>query len=185
MLVLGLSGISFSQTQTQPPTSAPSNDPFGSITSPPTLFQTSSPAPASLPKPSTQTSRSTPDPFAALASPGPRQASPFQFQQSLAPSRASDLLGMGSSVPSSGLAQNSSATANDDDEWTFEAAIPDQSKDITVNDTSINVVFNVSRESDTVLLIQSRISNKTPKPITDLTFRVAVSKVCRSSNPPF
>jgi len=40
----------------------------------------------------------------------------------------------------------------------------------------VNVTFNVARESDTVMLIKSRISNNTAQPVTDLTFQVAVSK---------
>ncbi|KAF2198980.1 VHS-domain-containing protein [Delitschia confertaspora ATCC 74209] len=167
--VLGLSGMSVPQPQVQQSPAPKANyDPFAAISGPQALSHVNSPQP-----PSTQTSRSTPDPFAALSS--PRQSSPFQFQQST-PSGSTDLLGMSSPAPLSGLAQSNSTAANDDDEWAFASAVPDQSKDIIVNNTSINVAFNVSRESDTVLLIKSRISNNTPLRITDLTFQVAVSK---------
>ena len=104
----------------------------------------------------------------------------MHFQQSIksqpAPSGAVDLLGGAVSAPTSNLAQ-STAAANDDDEWTFASAVPDTSKEITVNNTLINVVFKVSRESDTVLLVQNHVSNNTPQPISDLTFQVAASKV--------
>lgn len=136
-----------------------------------------------LSQPATQPSRSTPDPFAALTSPGqiPRQASPFQFQQSVKSSAGTaDLLGGGIASaprPSSSLAQATTASHDDDDEWTFASAVPDTTKEITVSNTSVNIVFNISRESDTVLLIKSRISNNTPAPVTDLTLQVAVSKV--------
>ena len=78
----------------------------------------------------------------------------------------------------SNLSQSTTAAATaDDDEWTFASAVPDTSKEIAVNNTLINVVFKVSRESDSVLLIQNSISNNTPQPISDLTFQVAASKV--------
>jgi ADP-ribosylation factor-binding protein GGA len=162
----------------QPSASTSAFDLLGSTTSPPAVSQASSSQSAAFSQhSSTQLQRSTPDPFASLTSPAPRQASPFQFQQSVNNSGANDLLGMSSPAPSSGLAQSSSAAANDDDEWTFESAVPDQSKEITVLNSSLNVVFKVSRESDTVLLVQNRISNNTPQPVSGLTFQVAVSKV--------
>ncbi|KAF2466837.1 ADP-ribosylation factor-binding protein-like protein GGA1 [Lindgomyces ingoldianus] len=177
--VLGLSGMSSPQPQTQiqqPSTPKPNFDLLGGLTSSGPLSQVPSPPPSAFPQPPpSQPARFTPDPFAALASPTPRQASPFQFQQSIKPQPS----GMGAPhpAPSSNLAQASSMTANDDDEWTFASAVPDTSKEITVNNTSINVVFHVSRESETVLLINSRISNNTSMPVTDLTLQVAVSKV--------
>jgi ADP-ribosylation factor-binding protein GGA len=142
-----------------------------------------SPIPSALTQPSVQPARS-PDPFAALTS-TPRQGSPFQYQQSIKqPSSASasasaavDLLGGAIPAPSSNLAQSSTSVGNDDDEWTFASSVPDTSKEITVTNTSINVLFNVSRETDTVLLIKSRISNNTPLPIANLTLQVAASKV--------
>ena len=51
------------------------------------------------------------------------------------------------------------------------------SKEITVTNSNINVIFKISRESDTTLLINSRISNNTALPISELTFQVAASKV--------
>lgn len=122
----------------------------------------------------------TPDPFAALAS-TPRQASPFQYQQSVKPpapaSGVVDLLGGGASAPTTNLTQSTTNAANDDEEWDFASSVPDTSKELTVTNTSINILFNVSRESDTVLLIQSRISNNTPLPVSGLTLQVAASKV--------
>jgi hypothetical protein len=128
------------------------------------------------------------DPFASLATP-PRQASPFQFQQSTSkspvpssqanqpppPQRTStiDLLGMGSNNDTSA----SRPSTSHDDEWTFSSALPDQPSDLTVTDSSIKTVFTVSRSSDSELLIQSRISNSTHQPIGDLTFQLAVTKV--------
>jgi hypothetical protein len=139
--------------------------------------QITSPTPSTFSPPPTQPAR-TPDPFAALTS-TPRQGSPFQYQQSVKPppaaSGAVDLLGGGMPAPTTNLTQSSAA--DDDDEWNFASAVPDTSKEITVTNTSVNVLFNISRESDTTLLIQSRVSNNTPLPISGLTLQVAASKV--------
>ncbi|KAJ4990724.1 VHS domain-containing protein [Stagonosporopsis vannaccii] len=176
--VLGLSGVPVPQQQkasnqaiTDLFASGPrSTPPPQQITSPPPSA-TFSPGPA-------QPSR-TPDPFAALASTS-RQGSPFQYQQSVKPpppaSAAVDLLGGDISGPTSNLAQSSTSAANDEDEWTFASSVPDSSKEITVVNSSINVLFNVSRETDTTLLINSRVSNNTPLPISGLTLQVAASK---------
>jgi ADP-ribosylation factor-binding protein GGA len=67
--------------------------------------------------------------------------------------------------------------APDEDEWTFASAVPDTTKELTVTNTTLNIAFNVSRESETVILIHSRISNNTPLPVSGLTFQVAASKV--------
>jgi ADP-ribosylation factor-binding protein GGA len=144
----------------------------------PSQSQVASPPPSAFSTPPPQPAR-TPDPFAALAS-TPRQASPFQYQQSVKPpaaaSGAVDLLGGGVATPTTNLVQGTNA-ANDDDEWDFASSVPDTSKELTVTNTSINVLFNISRETDAVLLIQSRISNNTPLPVSGLTFQVAASKV--------
>ncbi|KAH3910778.1 hypothetical protein HBI56_188280 [Parastagonospora nodorum] len=177
--VLGLSGMPVPQAQSQQKkTSAQQiNDLFAS-THNPTPPQISSPPPQALAQSSVPPARS-PDPFAALTS-TPRQGSPFQYQQSVkppsAPSATVDLLGGAVPAPSSALAQSSTSAANDDDEWTFASSVPDTSKEITVTNTTINVLFNVSRETDTTLLINSRISNNTPLPIANLTLQIAASK---------
>jgi ADP-ribosylation factor-binding protein GGA len=176
--VLGLSGVPVPQSQSQQKkTSAQQiNDLFASTQTP-----TPPPAQSAFSQPSVQPARS-PDPFAALAS-TPRQGSPFQYQQSIKqPSSASatvDLLGGAIVAPTSNLAQSSTSAANDDDEWTFASSVPDTSNEITVTNTTINVLFNVSRETDTTLLINSRISNNTPIPIGNLTLQVAASKVSK------
>jgi ADP-ribosylation factor-binding protein GGA len=178
--VLGLSGASVPQSQAQQKKTSVQQitDLFGSsrTSTPP---QTQSPTTKIPSQPLVQPAR-TPDPFAALTS-TPRQGSPFRYQQSIKqpPSAAAtvDLLGGALPAPSSTLAQSSAAN-DDDDEWTFASSVPDTSKELTVTNTSINVVFNISRESDSTLLIKSRISNNTPLPITNLTLQLAASKVC-------
>jgi hypothetical protein len=183
--VLGLSGVPVPKPQQTQPSQA-INDIFGALPNS-GRSQLSSPQPYTSSQSSSQQTLSTPDPFAALTSSTPRQASPFQFQQSINPQSSSsasgsvDLLGVGTSTASPNLAQSSTPAtgpANDDDEWTFTSAVPDTSKEITVVNTSVKILFTVSRESDTVVLIRSRISNNTPAPISELTFQSAVSKVC-------
>jgi ADP-ribosylation factor-binding protein GGA len=178
--VLGLSGMPVPQSQSQQKkTSAQQiNDLFAS-SKPATMPQLSSPA---FSQPTVQPARS-PDPFAALTS-TPRQGSPFQYQQSIkqppsAPATV-DLLGGAIPVASSNLAQASTSVSNDDDEWTFASSVPDTSKELTVTNTSINILFNVSRETDTTILINSRISNNTSQPIEALTLQLAASKVSKS-----
>lgn len=176
-----MSGMAVPRSQAQQRTSAKAiNDLFaaGPASTPP---QISTPPPSNFSQPAAPPAR-TPDPFAALSS-TPRQGSPFQYQQSVKPPPSSsgtiDLLGGAIPAPTSSLAQSStSAAAADDDEWTFASSVPDTSKEITVTNTSVNVLFNVSRENNTTLLIQSRISNNTPLPIAGLTLQVAASKVC-------
>lgn len=176
MLVLGLSGMPVPQSQKA------SNQAITNLfNAGPKLNQpqVASPPPSTFSTPPPQPAR-TPDPFAALAS-TPRQASPFQYQQSVKPpapasSGVVDLLGGAITTPATNPAQDTNA-ANDDDEWNFASSVPDTSKELTVNNTSIHVLFNISRETDTVLLIQSRISNNTSLPISGLTFQVAASKV--------
>ncbi|KAF1934986.1 VHS-domain-containing protein [Clathrospora elynae] len=168
--VLGMSGMPVPQTQkksTQAITDLFTSGPK------PTPPQISSPSPSTFSQPAR-----SPDPFAALASTS-RQGSPFQYQQSVRPpppaSGTVDLLGSAISAPTTNLAQSTSAV-NDDDEWNFASSVPDSSKEITVTNTNINVLFNVSRETDTALLIQSRVSNNTTLPISGLTLQVAASK---------
>ncbi|PVH92659.1 ADP-ribosylation factor-binding protein GGA1 [Periconia macrospinosa] len=173
--VLGLSGVSVPQSQAQYQNAAKSiTDLFGSVSNSGPPSQIPSPLPSSISQPPPQPAR-TPDPFALLNSPTPRQASPMQFQQSTG-SGTIDLLGGSSPTPPSILAQSTTADTNDDDEWTFSSAVPDTSKELTVVNTNLNIVFNVSRESDATLLIKSRISNNTTMPVSGLTFQVAASK---------
>lgn len=188
--VLGLSGVSVPQSPPpqQSSTSTSINDLLGGFSNSGPSSQISSPPPslsASQKLPS-QSSRATPDPFAALTSQSqtPRQASPFQFQQSIKPqtsgpsaSGSTDLLGGFSNPPPTQNTAPVDTNANDDDEWTFTSAVPTSSKEITVTNTNVHIVFTVSRESDDVLLIQSRISNNTQSPVSELTFQSAVSKV--------
>ncbi|KAF3047405.1 hypothetical protein E8E12_003662 [Didymella heteroderae] len=176
--VLGLSGVPVPQQQKASNQAITDLFAAGPRSTPPPQ-QISSPPPSATFSPAPAQPSRTPDPFAALTS-TPRGGSPFQYQQSVKPpapaSAAVDLLGGDMSGPTSNLAQSSTSAANDDDEWTFASSVPDTSKEITVVNSSINVLFNVSRETDTNLLINSRVSNNTPLPISGLTLQVAASK---------
>lgn len=125
------------------------------------------------------------DPFAALSGTS-RTASPFQYQQSLkqpavAPSSPAlaQIQAQTKSRPTS-LISNGAG----DDEWTFTSALPQQGETnvITVTNSSIQTVFHVSRPqgANDWLAVESRISNNTSQIVTDLTFQLAVTKVCRS-----
>jgi len=178
--VLGMSGMPVPPTQAQQRTSVQAiNDLFaaGPASTPPPI---STPPPSNHAQPPAQPAR-TPDPFASLAA-APRQASPFQYQQSVkpaqSPSATLDLLGGAmAAAPTATMAQQGSTAATaEDEEWTFASSVPDTSTEITVANDTIHILFNASRESDTVLLIQSRISNNTSLPIAGLTLQVATSK---------
>ncbi|KXS93935.1 hypothetical protein AC578_7079 [Pseudocercospora eumusae] len=134
------------------------------------------PNPSSLQQATHQVKKS--DPFAALNTP-PRQGSPASFQQapprSPAPPTSSapvDLLGIGNGTSAPAPAP----TAGGDDEWEFSSALPDGPTSITVTNSGIHTVFDVSRANDSELLIKSRISNASHQPVSDLTFQLAVTK---------
>ncbi|KAL1622214.1 ARF-binding protein [Neofusicoccum ribis] len=130
--------------------------------------------------PPQQTPQRQADPFASLAS--PRTGSPFQFQQSVKPAASPssalfDLGGTSTPPPAAPAAASAPApAANDDDEWNFASALPDQPSVQTVINTSIRTDFTVSRQSDNTIHIQSVISNNTPAPISELTMQFAVTK---------
>ncbi|KAI9666234.1 MAG: hypothetical protein M1821_004169 [Bathelium mastoideum] len=175
-------------TPSHPPSQTkPNYDPFGSIVSAQPMSKPATPTPSfSSPPPPNQTQPPRIDPFASLNAPTPRQASPFQFQQSIPQQPAqSSLLDFSTSnaphtpsAPSNSTQQSNGAIASGDEEWTFSSALPDSSHDLTVVHSSIHVLFHVSRqpEPDNVILIQSQISNNTAQPISQLTFLLAVTK---------
>lgn len=193
----GLSNpVAPSVNQAQPPQS--NIDLFGTISSSETpSFFSQSPQPQigrqQPPKPvdpfaslSGGQPASSADPFAALKSPSSRQPSPFQFQQSIStppptqPAVAAALVHP--SIPTSLGASAAADTSGGDDEWTFASALPDQSSELTVTNTSLHVVFNVSRQPDSHILISTKFSNNTAQPVSELTFQVAVTKVSPSGN---
>ncbi|KAF2723455.1 VHS-domain-containing protein [Polychaeton citri CBS 116435] len=118
------------------------------------------------------------DPFASLSTP-PRSNSPalFQFQQSsrplvnAAPAGATDLLGMGIATQS----QPAQPSTGNEDEWTFSSALPEH-HELQVTDSELITKFDVSRASESEIIIQSKMSNNTSQPIGDLTFQLAVTK---------
>lgn len=180
---------SFPTTQPAPQAQKPNYDPFGIISASHSTPKPQSPAhpPQLIGQPAPQPQKAA-DPFGALASP-PRQSSPFQFQQSVKPTPAqptsSSLLGdLSSQVGSTAASSTATPRISTDDEWTFSSALPEQPQDLTVTNSSIRTVFHVSRPSnaENYMMIESRISNNTATPISDLTFQLAVTKV-RSALP--
>ncbi|KAI7012691.1 hypothetical protein KC366_g16365, partial [Hortaea werneckii] len=180
------------QPAAQPQAPKANYDPFSSLSA--SNSRPSSMSPTPIPSAAQQqqaaAAKKPADPFAALAS-TPRSGSPFQFQQSTssgkspAPPATSqtpqaaggglDLLGMGDSTAPAQPQQQQQA-AGGDDEWTFSSALPDQPHELAVTNSSIKTVFSVKRDNDTEIQLQSKISNNTAQPITDLTFQLAVTK---------
>lgn len=109
------------------------------------------------------------DPFAALNSPV-RQATPQQNQPSTTKSMF-DFAQPAQSVPSA---------SHDDDEWNFSSATLPESDAITITNTSVKIDLKASRASQTdpVINLDVSFSNNVTQPITELTFQVAVTKVC-------
>lgn len=177
----------FNQPQ-QPVSARPGSGSFGALnfSAPPT----SSPVPQSAafsPPPTQQQPAQAPraDPFASLASASQssRTTSPFQFQQSTHPPsqpQSANLLGLNSSAPPSQQPSRpiSQGSAPADDEWTFSSALPDSSSELTITNSSILVLWSISRSTSDPSLIEihSRISNNTPNQITELTFSTAVTR---------
>ena len=108
-----------------------------------------------------------------------RQPSPQPFQQSLAStSTSASLLDLTQSEGQTTTKPSNSNAA--DEEWTFASALPKQPSQIAVLSSSIKIMFSVVRDrtDDGDILIHSSISNNCAQPITNLTFQLAVSKVC-------
>ncbi|KAF2433785.1 VHS-domain-containing protein [Tothia fuscella] len=136
-----------------------------------------------------------PDPFASLGTAPrantPRNASPFQFQQSIsqpptAPPAAAqsqnntDLLGAFTSPVPPPTQRAAPPPPPSDDEWTFSSALPPPSSTntITLTQSPLLIKWTLTRPptTPTEIEITSRISNTAPSRITELTFQVAVTK---------
>ncbi len=167
--------------------------PFASLTGSRTISQNTSPAPSLFQQQqANQQAKRTTDPFDALTSPAPRQASPFHFSQQSSQPAASSTPSLFDFGQTSSRAPQTSASHTDtqgngsaEEEWTFASALPDQStlpasNEMTVTDSAINILLSVSRQAGTesVITILGRFSNNTSNAISELTFQIAVSKVC-------
>lgn len=166
-----------SQPAQAPQVPKPNYDPFATISASRPVSKPTTPAPLIGHQPP-PTQRHQADPFAALSSPA-RQASPFQFQQSLKPAASPSIPQQAPQSAASllGGSSNGAAAPTAEDEWTFSSALPD-THELTVTKSAISVIFHVSRpqSADDWLSIESRISNSTLQPIMDLTFQLAVTK---------
>ena len=116
-----------------------------------------------------------------------RQPSPQPFQQSLAPSVPTSTSASLLDLTQSGSQQTNQPSGSNsaEEEWTFASALPAKPNQITVLNSSIHVVFDVNRVQNmgNDILIQSRISNNAAQHISDLTFQLAVTKVCNFIDP--
>ena len=187
-----------SQTPSGFVTAKPNYNPFSSLTTSHPSSRTSTPGPSSSSSKPAQVPQASPslqpphsDPFAILASPPARQASPmtnappsnlarpspsasiFNFAPSAQPGKsASQSLG----PPQ----QSNGATADDD--WDFASALPDDNTQLppanyfTLSKTSVTISFKISRpgNSDSVVIIVAEFSNNTAALITEYTFQVAI-----------
>ncbi|OJD38099.1 vhs domain-containing protein [Diplodia corticola] len=161
----------------QPTSPQPNYNAFAGLGGPSLAPQPTPPQQTSMfSPPPQQPPQKAADPFAALAS--PRTASPFQFQQSVKPaaSPSSALVGLGGTSTPPPAAPAPAPAVNDDDEWNFASALPDQPSTQTVINTSIRTDFTVSRQSDDVIHIHAAISNNMPTPVSELTMQLAVTR---------
>lgn len=159
-----------STSQTPQAFSSPSQSLFGSATSPTQVKQPQTIQQVKQPAQKV-------DPFASItSSQASRTASPFQFQQS-APSTTT--LTAKPSQPIQKPVTATKQTSLIDDEWDFASALP-AAGPLTLNLTQSNISINwqISRESPNDVIIKQSISNNTANPISNLTFQIAVTKVC-------
>ena len=73
------------------------------------------------------------------------------------------------------------ASSNNNDDWEFASALPDEpslplANDVLVSSTSVTIVLNASRRSDDSVGLVALFSNATPQSITEYTFQIAVTK---------
>ena len=159
------------KTSNPPPQSF--NPPPQSFNPSQTLFSGSSPKPTQAVQPPTKS-----DPFASLTSSHTsRQASPFQFQQSIQP--PSVLAAKPPQNPQPSLI-STNADEQQDDEWNFASALPVQAPStITLTNSSLQITWELSRPTSRPILVEikSKISNNTDVPISNITFQVAVARV--------
>jgi ADP-ribosylation factor-binding protein GGA len=124
----------------------------------------------------------TSDPFAALATP-PRQSTPQQNQSSVSAS----IFDFAKSAPLATAIPP--APANDDEEWSFSSALPESnglpsSNSVIITDSTINISLHAARKSpsDPIITLTVKFSNKVAQLVTELTFQVAVTKVCHTNS---
>jgi ADP-ribosylation factor-binding protein GGA len=149
---------------------------------PPQLFNpTQSLFTVPSPKPPNQGVQPPPrtDPFASLtSSQTSRQASPFQYQQSI--QSPSVLAAKPPQNPQPSSLISTTTDSQQDDEWTFASALPVQTPStLTLTDSTIQIHWELSRPTNQtgIIEIKSKISNKTATPISQVTFKVAVTRV--------
>lgn len=179
-------------------TPKPNYDPFSSLTNP---KSSSTSAPSLHSQLASKTPQHPQDPFATLASSAPRQPSPFLNSQQGQPPSSSPSGSLfdfaqpnrqQSSVTSHSGSVTQSNGSTVDEDWNFSSALPDESvslpssKDLSVSDSTVTILFKLSRPSnkDSVVAINAHFSNTSTNLITEYTFQVAVRKVRSVHLPP-
>ena len=80
--------------------------------------------------------------------------------------------------------------ASADDDWDFSSALPEDNlpsaTSLVVSSKEVEIVFDVSRRKteDAIIDVVAKFSNKSPNPITEYTFQIAVTKVSYLDQPP-
>jgi len=79
--------------------------------------------------------------------------------------------------------------ASADDDWDFSSALPEDNlpsaMSLVVSSKEVEIVFDVSRRKtdDAIIDVIAKFSNKSPNPITEYTFQIAVTKVSYLDQP--
>ena len=182
------------QPQAGPP--KPNYDVFAAFSSARPTSQSSTPAPSLLQQQQQQQQQqqlqqatkpqgpSPSDPFDILSS-APQQTPAFTPNPGPTPN---PLYNPASALQYSNTATNRTTNgALAEDDWNFSSALPEDSlptsSSLIVSNKEIGIVFDVQRRAgeEAIVHVLAKFSNKSPIPITEYTFQVAVTKV--SSHP--
>ena len=173
--------------QPQPGPPKPNYDAFAAFSSSQPSSQSATPAPSLLQQKQAAaqpTSPPTSDPFGILSNPSPNPLYNPSAAQNKSTTQQQQPI---TQKPANGAPTSSSGPVDDD--WNFSSALPEDSlpstSQITVSQKDVAIIFDVSRRAtdETVIDILAKFSNRSPNPITEYTFQVAVTKVRTFSLP--
>ena len=154
----------------QPGPPKPNYDAFAAFSQSQPSSQSTTPAPSLIQQTQQQAAKPLPasDPFDILSNPGQVPAD------------------LSNKLASENKPTTTQSTANGsglEDDWNFSSALPEDSlpanSQITVSQKEVAIVFEVSRRQgdETIIDILAKFSNRTPNPIAEYEFQVAVTKV--------
>lgn len=171
--------------QQQPTPFKPNYDILSSLSSSRPSSQPTTPAP-SVSQPQQTPTPPPADPFASLVSASSRVSSPLAppAQSGQRQGQASSsLLDLGGGGPSTQPQSQQATEANNDEEWTFASALPENSlpstNKVQVLNSSLRIDFVARRNPANARQIHvvALFSNSTSQPLSELHFQVAVEKV--------